>query len=190
MREDDEGFLYPEINDAICIQCSLCEKICPVLVLVNSRKPLYVYAAKNPDEPIRRESSSGGMFTLLAEAVILRGGVVFGARFNEKWEVIHDYTENKEGLAEFRGSKYVQSRIGNTYIQAREFLEAGRVVMFSGVPCQIAGLKGFLQKDYDNLVTVDLVCHGVPSPKVWQRYLYEVVEKIVTTPPTPQTEAA
>ncbi|MDR1399243.1 MAG: Coenzyme F420 hydrogenase/dehydrogenase, beta subunit C-terminal domain, partial [Treponema sp.] len=163
MRDDAEGFLYPEINDDICICCGLCEKICPIHLQINSGKPLRVYAAKNQDEHIRGESSSGGIFTLLAEAVIHRGGVVFGARFNEKWEVIHDYTETVERLAEFRGSKYVQSIIGNTYKQVRDFLSGGRMVLFSGVPCQIAGLKAFLQKEYDNLLTVDLVCHGVPS---------------------------
>jgi coenzyme F420-reducing hydrogenase beta subunit len=183
MREDAEGFLYPEINNRLCTKCSLCENICPVLVQGDERKPLRVYAAKNQDEQIRFESSSGGMFTLLSEAIILQGGVVFGARFNEKWEVIHDYTETVKGLTVFRGSKYVQSVIGDTYKHAKRFLESGRMVLFSGTPCQIAGLKAFLKNDYDNLLTVDLVCHGVPSPAVWRKYLDEVVEKMCPPPP-------
>ena len=124
---------------------------------------------------MRLASSSGGVFTLLAEKIIDRGGVVFGARFNENWEVIHDCTETKEGLAAFRGSKYVQSCIGNCYSKAKQYIHDGRQVMFSGTPCQIAGLKRFLGKDYDNLLTVDVVCHGVPSPKAWRLYLRDIV---------------
>lgn len=101
---------------------------------------------------------------MLAEVVIDEGGVVFGVRFDESWEAIHDYTE-KEGLSVFRGSKYVQSRVGYSYIKVREFLKEGRKVIFSGTSCQIAGLNHFLCKEYDNLLTVEVVCHGVPSPK-------------------------
>jgi coenzyme F420-reducing hydrogenase beta subunit len=185
MQSDAEGFLYPEINIEQCIHCGLCKKICPVINQGQERKPLHVYAAKNKNEEIRRKSSSGGIFTLLAEQIIRNGGVVFGARFNDAWEVIHDYTETIEGLAAFRGSKYVQSSIGNTYRQAKEFLEEGRDVLFSGTPCQIAGLKAFLQRDYEKLLTVDLVCHGVPSPAVWGKYLDEIVKK----PSTPHHHA-
>jgi hypothetical protein len=115
------------------------------------------------------------VFTLLAEKMIEQKGVVFGARFDEDWEVVHDYVETKEALSVFRGSKYVQSRIGNTYQQAEQFLKSGRPVLFSGTPCQVAGLKLFLQKEYDNLLTVDFICHGVPSPKVWRKYLCELM---------------
>lgn len=101
--------------------------------------------------------------------------MVFGARFDENWAVKHDYTETLEGLAAMRGSKYVQSRIGSTYQQAKDFLEAGRLVLFSGTPCQIRGLKLFLAKEYENLLTVDLVCHGVPSPEIWRQYLHEII---------------
>jgi len=183
MKEDAEGFLYPVVDEKKCTQCKQCERICPAIVQGKERKPLNVYAAKNPNEEIRKESSSGGMFTLLAEHVINEGGVVFGARFNADWEVVHDYTETIQGLAAFRGSKYVQSEIGDMYIKARYFLSTGRTVLFSGTPCQIAGLKAFLQKDYDNLLTVDLVCHGVPSPLVWKKYLEEVISKIISTTP-------
>lgn len=178
LKEDNEGFLYPEVNKSICIDCGLCEKVCPVLHQCEPRKSLKVYAAKNLDEEIRRQSSSGGVFTLLAEQVIQEGGVVFGARFDENWEVKHDFTETIESLAPFRGSKYVQSRIEDNYKKAEEFLKQGRKVLFSGTPCQIAGLKCFLRKEYDNLLTVDFVCHGVPSPGVWRQYLKETVARM------------
>lgn len=177
MSEDKEGFLYPVVDSVKCIDCGLCEKVCPVLhPLKNEAEPL-VYAAINSDESIRMQSSSGGIFTLLAESVIDNGGVVFGACFDRDWNVVHDYTETKEGLAKFRGSKYVQSNVGNSFSQVKIFLDAGREVLFSGTPCQVSGLKYYLRKPYPNLLTVDLVCHGVPSPEVWRKYLQETVCK-------------
>ena len=178
LKEDEEGFLYPEVNKDVCIACGLCEKVCPVINQGNPIEPLSVFAAINPNEDIRLQSSSGGIFTMLAESVIDRGGVVFGVGFNKQWEVVHKYTETKEGLAEFRGSKYVQSRVGNSFSQAETFLKQGREVLFSGTPCQIAGLKHFLRKDYSNLLTVDFICHGVPSPGVFRQYLKEEKEKV------------
>ena len=175
MYEDNEGFLYPEINKDICVNCHLCENVCPVLHQGNPHQTLRTYAAKNKKEDIRSQSSSGGVFSLLAEYIIDRGGVVFGARFNEKWEVIHDYVEVKEGIAAFRGSKYVQSQIGDSYKKVEFFLKQSREVLFSGTPCQIAGLNYYLRKKYDNLLTVDLVCHGVPSPGVWRKYLRDQI---------------
>jgi coenzyme F420-reducing hydrogenase beta subunit len=175
MREDNGGFPYPKIDIHVCINCGLCEKVCPVINQANKQKPLSVYAAKNKNEAIRKHSSSGGIFSLLAEYVLSQNGIVFGARFNDKWEVIHDYTETIEGLATFRGSKYVQSNINDNFIKAEQFLQSGRIVLFSGTPCQIAGLRLFLQKEYENLLTVDFVCHGVPSPKVWRMYLQELI---------------
>ena len=175
MLLDNEGFLYPQVDKGSCIDCELCEKVCLVLNQGEERKPLQVYAVNNPNEEIRMKSSSGGVFTLLAETIIQEGGVVFGARFNDDWEVIHDYTETKEGLAAFRGSKYVQSRIGESYCQVERFLKKGRKVLFTGTPCQIAGLNLFLRKEYDNLLTVDFICHGVPSPGVWKNYLEELI---------------
>ncbi len=177
MSEDGEGFLYPEYDGAKCVDCHLCEKVCPVLNQGRERKPLKVYAAINKDDEIRRQSSSGGIFTLLAEQVIDEGGVVFGARFNEKWKVVHSYTETKGGLAAFRGSKYVQSRMGDNYRKAESFLKSDRKVLFSGTPCQIAGLKLYLRKEYGNLLAVDFICHGIPSPGVWREYLREEVAR-------------
>ena len=178
LKEDCEGFLYPEVDKSICIDCGLCKKVCPVHYQGEEHKPLKVYAAKNHDEEIRKQSSSGGIFTWIAEKVIQEGGVVFGARFDENWEVRHDYTETFEGLAAFRGSKYVQSRIEDNYRKAETFLKQGRKVLFCGTPCQIAGLKCFLRKEYENLLTIDIVCHGVPSPGVWRKYLIEKIAGI------------
>lgn len=174
MREDNEGFLYPEVDAEKCIGCSLCETVCPEINPDEPGLPLETYAAKNPDDKVRLSSSSGGIFTMLSERTIRRGGVVFGARFDENWEVVHDYAETIEGAELFRGSKYVQSRMDGNYRKAEHFLKTGREVLFSGTPCQIAGLKRFLRKDYDNLLTVDVICHGVPSPGVWRQYLKEM----------------
>lgn len=183
LSADKEGFLYPVVNAEVCINCGLCEKVCPVLHPKKKEVQPDVFAVINTDEKIRLQSSSGGVFTLIAEKVIDKGGVVFGARFNENWEVVHDYTETKEGLSYFRGSKYVQSNLGEAFNQAKSFLDAGRKVMFTGTPCQIAGLKNFLRKSYDNLLAVDVICHGVPSPTVWKGYLNQSVKNIYKNQP-------
>ena len=175
MQADSEGFLYPVVNEVDCIDCGLCEKVCHELHPFEERKPQKVYAAINKDEEIRLKSSSGGIFHLLAEKTIAEGGVVFGARFDEQWQVVIDYAETMEGVKAFMGSKYVQARMASAYADAKRFLAEGRKVLFSGTPCQIAGLHHFLRKSYDNLLTVDIICHGTPSPKVWSRYLDEVV---------------
>ena len=175
MLEDEEGFLYPKVDETKCINCHLCEKVCPVANQAESRMPIDSYAAYNMDDGVRKDSSSGGIFTLLAEKVIAEGGVVFGATWNEKWQVVHTYTETKEGIAQLRGSKYIQSIIGETYKQAETFLKSGRKVLYSGTPCQIAGLRLFLRKEYDNLLTIDFICHGVPSPGVFRWYLQEEI---------------
>ncbi len=173
MSEDNEGFLYPGIDLSLCIDCGLCEKVCPVIHQGKERIPLKVYAAKSCNERIRLESSSGGVFTLLAEKIITSGGVVFGARFDSNWEVVHDCVESIDALSALRGSKYVQSRIEDTFKKAECCIKEGREVLFCGTPCQISGLKLFLRKEYDNLIAVDFICHGVPSPGVWRQYLDE-----------------
>ena len=174
MQSDSEGFLYPVIDRNICVDCGLCEDVCPFLNIQSERKPVKVYAAKCKDNELRLKSSSGGMFSLLAVSVIEEGGVVFGVRFDDNWQPIFDYTENITDLEAFRGSKYVQAIVGNAYIDAKAFLKQGRKVMFSGTACQIAGLKKFLKTEYENLLTVDVVCHGVPSALVWRQYLQEI----------------
>jgi coenzyme F420-reducing hydrogenase beta subunit len=171
MREDSEGFAYPVVDSEKCIDCGLCEEVCPFIHPFPQIVSPNAFAAKHINSEIRISSSSGGVFTALAKHVIDSGGAVFGARWDSNWTVEHDFTEKIEGLAAFRGSKYLQSRIGDTYNQAEKFLKTGRRVLFSGSPCQIAGLKRFLRKEYNNLLTVDFVCHGVPSPKVFLAYL-------------------
>lgn len=177
MREDEEGFLYPKVDESLCIDCGLCEKVCHELHPYEEREPLKVMAAINGDEAVRLQSSSGGIFHLLAEKTISQGGVVFGARFDDEWQVVMDFAESMEGVKAFMGSKYVQARTENAYTDVRRFLKEGRQVLFSGTPCQIAGLKHFLRKGYDNLLTVDIICHGTPSPKVWKLYLDEIVRE-------------
>lgn len=171
MQPDDEGFLYPQIDLQKCTNCGLCEKVCPMRNHNAPTAPTDVWAAIHPKESIRIQSSSGGVFTFIAEKVLNKGGVVFGALFDENYRVVHGYTETKEGLQAMRGSKYVQSKIGETYKQAETFLKQGRLVLFTGVSCQILGLHLFLHKKYNNLITIDLICAGVPSPKLWKEYI-------------------
>lgn len=171
MVEDEYGFKYPKINEELCTNCGLCEKVCPVLKKMNRKNNIKAYACYNNNEQIRMQSSSGGIFTLIAEYILQNKGVVFGAMFDEKFGVYHNCVENINELAKLRTSKYMQSIIGNTYKQAEEFLKQGRMVLFTGTPCQIEGLIAFLGKEYENLYTQDIICHGVPSPKVWNKYL-------------------
>lgn len=177
MYEDEEGFLYPKVDAAVCIDCSLCEKVCPVLNQSESKKPLQIFAAKNKNEKQRLRSSSGGLFILLAEQTIKQGGTVFGARFDENWEVEHCHAETFKELEPLMRSKYVQSRIGNTYKETEQLLKQSRQVLYVGTSCQIAGLRKFLRKEYDNLLAVDFICHGVPSPGVWRNYLKELINQ-------------
>ena len=173
MKPDNEGFLYPDIGFEKCINCGKCRNICPAANKPkDTEKAPVVYAAVNRSEKIRENSSSGGLFTAFAEQVINDGGVVFGAGFDAHLKVIHQMCSDKKSLDKLRGSKYVQSEIGNTYQEAREQLEGGKKVLVVGTPCQIGGLYAYLGKEYDNLITVDFICHGVPSPKVWGKYVF------------------
>ena len=179
MVEDREGFLQPKIDRKKCIECHKCEKTCPILnpLTIPADFETKAFAAINKDEEVRMRSSSGGVFYALAKWTIDRGGVVFGARFDQDWEVMHDYAETMNDIISFMGSKYVQSRIGDSYNRAKTFLEEGRWVLFSGTPCQLGGLRAFLGKEYEKLFQVDVICHGVPSPAVWRSYLREAFGK-------------
>lgn len=177
LDEDNEGFLYPKIDTTTCVDCGLCEKVCPVINRGVTRKPLNVYAAKNKDKDKRELSSSGGLFIALAERVIADGGVVFGVVFDECWEAHHVAASTIEEIVPMMRSKYIQSRTENTFNEVEQYLKQGRQVMYTGTSCQIAGLKKFLRKDYENLLTVDIICHGVPSPGVWRKYIEEEICK-------------
>ena len=170
MDSDEKGFKTYSIDKDKCIKCGKCKRVCPVLNNKEITNEIKAYACINNNEDERIKSSSGGVFSLLAKNILNKEGVVFGAQYDNEWNVIHNYIENYGDIDKLRGSKYVQSTIGSSYKKAREFLEEGRFVLFTGTPCQIEGLKGYLEKDYDNLITQDVICHGVPSPKVWKKY--------------------
>lgn len=175
MKETADGFDYPDVDAARCISCGLCEDVCPLNMLKSAEcADESVYIGYSNREEERKRSSSGGVFSLLAEKVLQRDGLVFGAAFDDSFEVCHIGITNPEQLDALRRSKYVQSRIGETYQEAQNALEAGRMVLFSGTPCQIAGLKSFLGRDYPTLYTIDLICHGAPSPRVWKKYKEEL----------------
>lgn len=171
MQQDFEGFWYPKVDYDLCIKCELCIQTCPIINRTTVTNEPTAYACINKDEPVRLESSSGGLFSVFAERIIEEGGVVFGAGFDRDFAVAHSFIEKKEELSCLRGAKYVQSRIGWSYRNAETFLNQGRSVLFTGTPCQIGGLKSYLAKDYDNLYCIDIVCHGVPSPKVLETYI-------------------
>lgn len=174
MQEDEEGFLYPAVDRERCIECGVCVRKCPVFAEPRPNDNVKeCFATISADEDARARSSSGGLFSQLAEKTIEAGGIVFGAAYDGVDSVRHRSVESREELDALRRSKYVQSSTGETFSEAKRALDAGRKVLYSGCPCQIAGLYSFLGKDYDNLLTVDLICHGVPSPGLFRRYLKE-----------------
>lgn len=174
MKADKNGFLYPIVNKNKCIKCGLCEKVCPILHENEERIPTYSYAIKNNDDEVRKKSSSGGLFPVIAEKTIEAGGIVYGASFDKQWNVKHVGITKKENLHLLQGSKYVQSNTIGIYNDIKQKLQEGINVLFTGTPCQVAGLNHYLQKQYKNLTTIDFICHGVPSPKIWKDYLSEV----------------
>lgn len=170
---DEEGFLYPQLKEDICIDCGLCNKVCPA---ENKRidftgQVKTSIAAQVIDKQILEKSSSGGVFTLLASYILTAGGTVYGAAYNSSMYVNHIRVTSIKELSTLRGSKYTQSDIEDTYKLTREDLKKGIPVLFTGTPCQIHGLKLFLRKEYTNLFTIDLVCHGVPSHKLFQKII-------------------
>lgn len=178
--EDIEGFLYPNIDNEKCINCNKCKQVCPVNNIEFKQKQNKCYALI-AETDIRLKSSSGGFFSVLAEYIIDNGGYVCGAAYNSEWDVEHIIIDNKNDLDKLRRSKYVQSQIGNCYRKIKDLLENNNTVLFSGTPCQVAGLNNYLNCNYDNLLTMDIVCHGVPSSSVWQRYLKDNFNKQAIT---------
>lgn len=171
MKDAGEGFLFPVIDLESCVQCGRCKNVCPVLHEQKKSTHTQAFAMKSRDENERKNSTSGGVFSLIAKRVIDEGGIVYGAAYDENFSVRHISVEDDGRLTFLQGAKYVQSTIGTTFMEIEKELKRGRQVLFSGTPCQCVGLKAFLGKEYDNLLTVDLICHGVPSPKVWQTYI-------------------
>ena len=173
MEADEEGFHYPHVDKKYCIGCGLCDRVCPLKQpKIEERAVPDSYIIQNKDKEILRKSTSGGFYTTLSAYVIYNHGVVFGAAFGEDMVLRHSYSETLEGCYKFRGSKYVQSLIGSSYQKAKHFLDEGRMVAFSGTPCQIAGFANYLgNRNYENLILVDLVCRGTPSPRVLRDYL-------------------
>lgn len=180
MIENHEGFFVPKIDKNKCTSCGLCDRTCPMLkevLIKNQYKVPMVYAGWNKNEKIRLESSSGGVFSVLAEYIFKKKGYVCGAAFDDKNHLKHIIVSNKKDLQKLRGSKYVQSEIGNVFYDIKKLLNKNKYVLFSGTPCQVAGLKNFLKNDYEKLLAIDLVCHGVPSPRVFKKYICEI-EKV------------
>ncbi len=171
MKPDSEGFLRPAVDEKRCMDCGLCSRACPVLSAPDKHGMPKAFAAKNRNETVRAVSTSGGVFTLLAQQVLEEGGAVIGAAFDADFKVEHQIIEQSALLPRLRGAKYAQSDVRGIFPRTKELLEQGRRVLFSGTPCQTAGLRSFLGRDYDGLILVDLVCHGVPSPAVWERYI-------------------
>lgn len=172
MKFDKEGFLYPYVDKENCINCMKCEKVCPVLEKKTAGNWKKGYVLRNKDKDILQSSASGGFFTPFAEVVIKAEGSVCGASFDDDWSIIHKLTKDIADLELMRGSKYVQSDMRNNYIEIRKKLVDGETVLFCGTPCQVQGLKKFLDSELlKNLITVDIVCKGVASPGYWKRYL-------------------
>ncbi len=180
MKEDEEGFLYPEVNAERCVQCERCTRSCPCEKSnqdqgyskngLKKQFPL-AYGGWHTDEAILGQSSSGGAFSLFAERIIEMGGVVYGCAVNQKAEVFHQGVRSKEELQRLRKSKYVQSTLGNVFKEIEEALKKGSLVLFAGTPCECEAIYGYLARPYDNLYLCDFICHGVPSPKVFRDWV-------------------
>jgi len=171
---DKRGFLHPQIDENLCVKCSLCQKKCPVNNPVPGREIISVVGGWNRNQGTRKASTSGGVFSLLASCILKQGGAVVGVRWNDSFEPEHFMATSENEIEYFRGSKYVQSRTGMIYVETKKVLETGRKVLFSGTPCQIHALRLVLGKEYPNLFIVDLVCHGVPSYAFFYKHLNEV----------------
>lgn len=176
--ENEEGFKEPKIDEEKCIKCKRCTKTCPILNMPHKEKASdKVYAIWSKDKKIRFSSTSGGFFTELSKYILKHKGIIYGAVFDEKFRVIHKGIEHEEELKLMRGSKYVQSDISKCFKEVKEKLEEDRLVLFTGTACQIAALNSFIGQEKENLITVDLLCHGVPSPKIFEEYKKYIEKK-------------
>lgn len=179
MQEDEEGFRYPIIDKKKCIQCGACERVCPWLKEPNKEtlKEVEFFAAYNKNDDELKKSSSGGIFSLLAKEILKNEGTIYGVIQESTYEVVYSKAQNLEEFEKMRGSKYLQAKINGIYKQVKEDLQNNKTVLFSGTPCQVAALYRFLDKDYEKLYTVDVVCHGVPSNKVYRKFIQKIEEK-------------
>ena len=180
MTSDEEGFLYPSVDKNKCVQCGACDKVCPIQNVVEEIPfEQKAYIVRNKNREIKKASAAGGFFYNLGSYVIKSGGVVCGVVLDEAFHAVHISTDSEEDLIRFAGSKYMQSVVGNkTFAYIKTNLDKGKQVLFSGTPCQVEGLLSFLKADYSNLITVDIVCHSVPSPMIFDKYL-EYISKIL-----------
>jgi coenzyme F420-reducing hydrogenase beta subunit len=177
MKPDEDGFLYPFIKEDLCVACGMCKKVCTYrTAAANCAVPLATYAAINRNRAMLAGSSSGGVFAALALMVLEKKGVIFGCAFNREMEPEHVGIAHPVDLPKLQGSKYVQSNINAAYTDAKKYLSEGKLLLFTGTPCQIAGLKSYLGRDYTNLITADLICHGVPSAAFFKGYLKQLEE--------------
>jgi coenzyme F420-reducing hydrogenase beta subunit len=182
MNYDTEGFLYPLVSSTECSNCSLCVQHCPILSDIRFSSKYYaqkIYAMKLKDKSLLSKSSSGGVFAGIASYILDQGGIVFGCAFDEALQVHHISIDSKDDISLLQGSKYIASDMGSTYKQVKLFMEQGKMVLYSGLPCQIAGLKAYISisPSNDNLITIDLICEGTPSQKLFNKYLTWLEEK-------------
>ena len=183
MQPDEEGFLYPSIDESICIECGLCKEVCAFqngYETLNNLESPDVYALKHKSDEVRMNSSSGGAFSAISDFILSENGVIYGATYDKEFRVIHKRAETEGERNKFRGSKYVQSDLKEVFVQIRQDLKDGRLVLFTGTPCQIAGLNSYLKRSVtrtDQLITVDIICHGVPSPLIFADYIDYCQEK-------------
>ena len=180
MVADDQGFQYPLIDSKACINCGLCNQVCPFDKPVRATADQCAYAVKHTDPVVLQESTSGGIFTAVSDYVLAQGGVVYGAGFDDQMVVRHMHATNAEERNRMRGSKYVQSDLGDVFRQVKKDLLAQKSVLFTGTPCQIAGLKSFLGNQQDGLICLDLICHGVPSPMIYKEHIRFLSKKLRT----------
>ena len=178
MKADDFGLKYPDVDESICVECGLCVRVCPFINPSDESKPLICFAAINKNENERMASSSGGIFIELCRHIIDQGGLVYGVVFDKDWTVYHTSADTIDGIKPMMGSKYMQSDKRKTFQEVKTHLETGKKVLYTGTPCEIAGLKHYLRKEYDNLLLVEVICHGAPAPGIWKSYLKEKIKNI------------
>lgn len=182
MASDEEGFCYPVVDKSICIDCGICEKVCPVISGFDKNYVMESFVVRNKENSILDNSTSGGAFSAIATYALAQKGVVYGCICDEKMNIVHTSTDEGVDLSAFRGSKYVQSEIQGVFRRIRKNLKEGRFVIFSGTPCQVAGLNNYLGRNYEKLLTVEVICHGTPSPYLWKLYVAWMMDKHKSEP--------